>query len=509
MRDQAEVARRLESIVGDSLVDYFTVYLPVQLLVVDIIGLERRSVPAPTEFCLRAIDVGLGNRSEICGFLGLDAEYGARLLEDLCDNEYIAKDAFGRYQLMRRGKELLKQEGEASPSDRRMQVLWDPIQGAILDRTLVYTKHRIDPDGIVAPISNAFAQPSTSALEVSELNKLRNANAGGAETAPVKFEILRVTGIQKSFGRYRPCLALVFTNPEGDLTLRVASNGSIDEDLTAACARIGLPKLIGIDRKISLRPGVQSVEKRQQNLQCSDLGSKNVLQLVRQRSVLRLKLQGFAKRLAEEYVESLETKMLECRKEFDDVEAQLIRLPVVPVRCHEVDYYLIEALKNAKSTITITSTNPSSMKIDGEILGYLRSCLSSKVRVTLYISDRIGNNDTTLAAFEKLSHIGSLTVQFLQNEQRSVFEIDWDGKHLLFCNEPPLGIRRRPISPREFAGYFVSDEQAVSTYRTSFLSFSAEDFLVRLRPMQANVAGKPRQHPRPRGGKPVKRASTA
>ena len=488
MREHADIARRLESIVGDTLVDYFTVYLPVQLLLVDIIGLERRTVPAPTEFCLRSIEAGLCEGDEVLGFLGLDGDYGDRLLRSMCDGDYIGKDGFGKYHLMRRGKELLKQGCEASPADRRMQVLWDPIQREILDRTLVYTKQRTDPDGIIAPIPNAFAQPLPDDLEVTEINKIRNGYSGGAESGGATFDVLRVTGVQKSFGRYRPCLALVFSNAEGDLTLRLAINGSIDDDLTSICAKIGLPKLIGVDRKIGLRPGVQASKKRQQDLKCGDGGSKNIAQLVKRRCMLRFKLQSFEKRLGEEHVEAIEVKKSECQKELDDVNSQLERLPVIQARCHEVDHYLVEALKNANSTITITTTNPSAIKIDGEILGYLRSSLSRGIKVTLYISDRLGGNDPTLAALDKLTNYGSLSVHFLQNEQRSVFEIEWDGKHLLFSNEPPLGNRRRPVCPREFSGYFVSDAQAVSRYRDSFLTFRSDDFLVRLRPASGNNA---------------------
>jgi len=506
MRDHADIARRLESLVGDTQVDYFTVYLPVQLLMVDIIGLERRPVPAPTEFCLRSIEAGLCEGSDILGFLGLDTDYGDRLLAGMCDGDYIGKDGFGKYQLMRRGKELLKLGGEVSPADRRMQVLWDPIQRVILDRTLVYTKQRTDPDGIIAPIPNAFAQPSPDDLEVGEINKLRGGNVGGAESGSPTFDVLRVTSVQKSFGRYRPCLALVFSNTDGDLTLRLAINGSIDNELTSICAKIGLSKLIGVDRKIGVRPGVQAVKKRYQGLKCGDSASKNVAQLVKLRSMLRFKLQTFEKRLSEEHVESIETKKTECQKELADVNSQLEHLPVIPVRCHEVDYYLLEALKGANSTITITTTNPSALKVDGEILGYLRSSLSKGVSVTLCISDRFGGNDSTLAQLDKLSKYGTLSVHFLQNEHRSVFEIEWDGKYLFFSNEPPLGSRRRPVYPREFAGYFVSDEQAVSRYREGFLNFRPDDFLVRLQPAVGNNAAMQKQRRRGRVGESVRRA---
>ncbi|MFM0405015.1 hypothetical protein [Paraburkholderia aspalathi] len=488
MRDQAESARRLESLAGDTLVDYFTLYLPVQLLIVDIIGLERRAVPAPTEFCIRAVEAGLVEDRDIYGILGLDASYCERLLSGLCDGDYLGKDAFGRYQVMRRGKELLRQGGEASPSDRRMYVLWDPVQKNVLDRMLVYTRQRTDPDGIIAPIPNAFAQPAADELEIGDINKLRTTNIVAVDTDAPSFEILRTTGIHKSFGRYRQCLALIFTNSDDELTFRLAINGSIDNDLTAACAKIGLPTLIGIDRTMATRPGVQAIRKRHRELLCGDGGGKNVAQLVKRRSVLLFNLRAIEARLAEESVASLEAKKAGFELELNEVMSELERLPVVPVRCHEIDYYLIQALESAQASITITTTNPSAARVDGEILGRLRSCLARGVQIALCISDRFGDNDATLATLDKLSQTGSLTVNFLQNEMRSVFEIEWDGKHLVFSNEPPLGHRRRPIVPREFSGYFVSDEQAIGRYRKSFLNFEPKDFLVRIRPTIANVA---------------------
>ena len=66
-------------------------------------------------------------------------------------------------------------------------------------------------------------------------------------TAP-GFEVLRVTGIHKSLGRFRPSLALVYRAWSEELSLRLAVNGSIDNELTTACAQVGLAKLIGVER---------------------------------------------------------------------------------------------------------------------------------------------------------------------------------------------------------------------------------------------------------------------
>jgi len=482
MRDQSESVRRFDAVEGQLLVDFFTVHLPVQLLAADIIGLDRRPVPAPTEFCLRAVEAGLLLDSDICAFLGLDLAYGEGLLRSLCDGEYIGKDAFGNYLLLRRGKESLRQGGEASPSDRRMYLLWDPIQKALLDRTLVYTKQRADPAGVIAPISNAFARPGLDELDVVEINKLRTNNGARTDTEAAGFEVLRVTGIHKSFGRFRQSLALVFKAPDGDLTFRLAVNGAIDNDLTAACTMVGLPKLIGVERGMANKAGAQAIRKRYRDLVCGGEEGQNVAALVQRRSVLLFNLSAVDSRLADERVDTLLEKKALYEIELGKVSQELDSLPVVPVRCHEIEYYLAQALEKAEVSISITTTNPSQSKIDGEVLGRLRSCLARRVQVTIYISDRIGENDPTLAALDKLSRETSLSVHFLHNDVRSVFEIEWDGKHLLVSNEPPLGHRRRPVSPREFAGFYISETQAVGRYRDSYLKFESKDFLARLRP---------------------------
>jgi hypothetical protein len=481
MSELAQTAGRFDSNDDIALIDYFPVHLPVQLLTVDVVGIERRSIPAITEFCLKAIDAGLQDTPSIGGFLGVDPEYLAKLLTSLLRNEHVNRDAFGRFVLQRRGKELLRQGSEDLPSDRRMQILWDPVQKIVLDRTLVYTKQRADRAGILAPMPGAFARPDVSVLNAAEINKVRLGNATLLPSEGGSFEVLRVTSIYKSLGRYRNALGLVQKSTDGELSLRLVVGGSIDNDLTAAYAQAGLAKLIGVRANVANKPGVQAVRKRQNELVCGESKNSNVGKLVQRRSVLLLNLSAVDARLAEEHVDALIEKQRNYNDELGRISDQLSRLPVMPIRCYEPEYYAKLALRSAMSSITITTTNPSSAKTDGEILGCIRSCLNRGVDVRIYISDRLGENDPTLASLDRLSRENNLNVRFLQNDMRSVFEIEWDKKGLLVSNEPVLGERRRPISPREFTGFYVSDPEAIEQYCTKHLTFQSDDFLVRIK----------------------------
>lgn len=480
-----EIARRFDKFDGQTLIDYFPIHLPAQLLTIDVVGMDRRPIPALTEFCLRAINAGLSDAKQITGFLGVEFEYGSRLLKDLVDAEFIGVDPFAQYVLLRKAKEILQLGRDERPTDRRIQVLWDPIQERLLDRTLVYTRNRADRAGIIPPIPNAFARPAPSQLDLPAMNRMRGgANGIGDQDRP-SFEILRVTSIQKSYGRYRNSVGLVYKEGDGQLAFRLVVDGAIDNELTDAAARAGFLDLVGIKGNITTKPGVQAVKKRQRELVCGDQEKPNIAKLVQRRSVLLLNLGAISARLAEEPepIDSLIRKKSNYEEELARVTKDLDSLPVVPVRCHEVEYYLLEALERAKTSLLITTTNPGNTKVDGEILQAFRACLARGVNIKILISDRLGDNNATLATLDRLNSSRRLSVEFLQNAERSVFEISWDSSSLLVSNEPPLGDRRLPITPREFAGFYVTDAAAVKRYTDDHLNFQKSDFLTRLRPI--------------------------
>jgi hypothetical protein len=479
-----ELARRFDKFEGQTLIDYFQIHLPVQLLTIDVVGMDRRPIPALTEFCLKAINADLSESAGITGFLGVEYEYGSRLLKGLVEAEFIGINPFGQYVLLRKAKEILQLGRDERPTDRRIQVLWDPIQQRLLNRTLIYTKNRADPAGIIPPIPNAFTKPEPKELDLLAMNKIRGEANGSGEHDRPSFEILRVTSIQKSYGRYRNSVGLVYKESDGQLVFRLAVDGAIDNELTDAVARAGLIDIIGVKGNIATKPGVQAVKKRQRELICGNQEKINVAKLVQRRSVLLLNLGAIDARLAEESepIDSLVKKRNSYDEELAQVTKDINSLPVVPARCHEVEYYLLEALGRAKNSLLITTTNPSNSKVDGEILQHLRACLERGVNIKILISDRLGDSNTTLAAFDRINASKRLSVEFLQNTERSVFEIKWDLSHLFVSNEPPLGDRRFPILPREFCGFYVTDTGAVKRYSDDHLAFQDSDFLKRLKP---------------------------
>jgi hypothetical protein len=491
-----EIAQRFDSYENQSLVDFFGVHIPCQILLVDTVGVERRRTPAMTEFILKSINAGLTNIKDVAGLLGLQLEFCTSLFHELQLGEYIGIDGFGTYSVWKRGKELLANGSEDSPIDRRLNIVWDPLCRKFLGRVPMYTKRRADSDGVIIPLAGAFAPPDLNEVGAPALRESQLSVAGGRGERASSFEVLRVTKIEKSIARYREALALVYKTDKGDVSLMMVTNGNIDAELTTACAQASIAKLIGVDGVFSSRHGGAGVRKRFSEIAKSQKNNVSLESLVRRRSLLRFKASALRVRLLETEQPELLARKEAAELDLTAVDGQLKNFPILPVRCHEVTNYVMSALQSARKSVLITTTMPTEVKLDFAMAGAFAECLSRGVQIDLYIADRPNTDGgAVLSRLDKLSRSGSFNVFFLASEARSVFEISFDEEDLCFFNEPPLGARRGPILPREFNGYSVRDHDLVSKYKTEYLTFGPGDLISRLRiPVKQASKTKPSQN---------------
>ena len=481
MNSNNQIAQRLESYDSQSLVDFFTIHLPCQILIVDTVGIKRRNMSATTEFILKSISVGLTSSEDISGLLGLRLDHCNNLLAELTEGEYIGKDTFGGYGIWRRGKELLLMEGESAPNDRRISMVWDPLCKRFLGRVTMYTRKKAGRDGIFVPLAGAFGTPDLLEIGATALKEAQTNVSGGHGGRPSDYNVLRVTTIQKSLGRYREAVALVYKTERGDFSLRIATDGNIDKELTSACAQASVAKLVGVDKSFASKQGALAVRKRYKDLSISAHGSSSLESVVQRRSVLRFKITALDLSLSESDSDDLRNKRNSAHEELCLLNAKLELVPVVPVRCYEIRDYTLSTLKNAQHHVVITTTTPTEDKFDNEMFVALQKCLDRKVDIRIYIADRPSEDSNTLARLDKLSQSSFLNVYFLSNEKRPVFEIECDSSTLCFSNEPSLGHRFAPIMPREFVGYFLSDIALVKSYCENHLNFDAKDVASRIR----------------------------
>jgi hypothetical protein len=485
-----EIAQRLDSFDNESLVDFFPVHIPCQVLVVDTVGVERRATPAMTHFILRAVSVGLDSINAVAGMLGIDEEHCQVLMRDLELGEYIGAGPDGAYKIWRRGNEILNAEGENSPIDRRSQIVWDPICKKFLGRVPMYTRHRAGKDGVFVPLPGAFAIPELTLIGPAALKEIQLSATGGRGGRTTTYEVLRVTTIQKSIARYREAVALVYKGEKGEYILRMATSGNFDEELTAACAQAGVAKLVGVDKMFASRHGCLAVRKRYADIAKEKVSNTTVETLVKRRSVLRFKVDLLNARILENEREDLLTKRIEATLEIEGIDAQLKMITVIPVRCHEIRGYLLDAFRSAKRNILITTTMPVLEQFDFEVSEAVKACISRGVIIEMCIADRPTSDDGMLAKLDKLSQSNLLKVNFLA-EPRTVFEIVKDSLTVAFSNGSPLGARQGPIPSREFVGFFISTVSLTERYIQRNLNFGKDDFVSRIRPTIRDTGAKP------------------
>jgi len=493
MRQFDELAQLYDNYEGQTLVDFFPLYLPCHIVFLDAVTIEHRTLPAISEFALRAIFTKITNVEEIAGLLGLSRSYACTVLTGLESDEFIGQDAFGRYKLQRRAFELLAAGEDLVPVDRRLTIAWDPIAKRVLPRTPMYTPGRIAEGAVVAPVAGGYSQVTLSDIDLKSLKESRAADRESAGYEEAKFDVIRLTQIHKILMRLRETLGLVYRSAQGEVLLRIVVDGRVDDELSAICAQKSLPKNIGVDKASMQRTGVAAVKKRYGSLNGGEAGNGVSLeQLTKARALLRFKIDGLNRRLAEGPNPSVLEKQENALLELEVLASKLEKLPVVPLRCYEVRRFLLDALASAKTTLTISTSMPAESQVDAVLLQAIKAALNRGVRVHLLIAGRMETKNGAMARLNRLSERDGLEVDFLATVARPVFEVVWDSSCLLFANESPLGLRPTPPMPRDFAGYLVSDSRMVGEYVRSHLTFGKEDFVKRVSPLRIQERAKPK-----------------
>jgi hypothetical protein len=99
------------SAIAPAAVPYFLVRLTA-------ICVERRDLGVVREFALRAIAIGLEDRSDLAGFIGIDQKEVNLELDSMQSELFIGRLASGRYHLLEKGKLAISKSGLPHVSER-------------------------------------------------------------------------------------------------------------------------------------------------------------------------------------------------------------------------------------------------------------------------------------------------------------------------------------------------------------------------------------------------------
>jgi hypothetical protein len=468
-----------------ALADYFVAVLPCQLLLLDALTIERRRLPTPTEFVLKAIHTGVGVVEDIAGLLGMTSNYADKLVTGLRDDGFLLCDEIGRLQLTKKGINVLEADGERRPIDKTVPFLWDPVlQGPIQHRPILLTQKAAELLGPVWKMPNIFRQPSLVDLAKADCERFANAQQEGTD-ARESNEIIKFLSVKRCLYRYRPVLVLVYEKEGAAPIFKVAIDGQIDDELSTSLAQRDGGKYIGIDAAFSRKAGALAVKERSRQLKLSgnDKDGIELAEIMRRKSTLLFSSAVLQERIAEEATDSLKQKLAERVEELRDVERLLSKAQIIPLMQFEVGLALESALDCAEDLL-ITTTLPNVTKMTAQLQVKFENFLANGGKAWIYIAGRPNDGAMKdgeariLGFFNKLQEsYKALSVHFLRKVQRPVFEIR-SGRRMTFSNEPPLGRRVGEFSPRAFRGYELSHPTSVDSYSAAHLNFDRDDLLM-------------------------------
>lgn len=467
MIDFDAVAEQHQTMDGMPLIDYLPIGLPIYLLSLDSLVAEKRNLMPVEEFILKAILAGVRSTADVVGLLGLGAEYGAKVVSSLSDDEYLSE--MPHLALRPKGVAVLSEAGESRIDEKVVSLAWNLLTQAVVKTRLT----TLEPGQALAherivrltPPSTRLPNLVDLPLEQPPGNQLRDGE-----------QVIRYLSVLRRTLRYVPAVLLLYARGKGGEPLvRVAIDGVIDNPSSDAIAKHELLPRLGVDSLFNRRSGAVAVDQRIKPLGILP-GNGSLADLLRIKSTLQLGISALERQDSVAAAAKLDKK----RTELATVLQQLEQIPVRSLLPFEAPQLVDYALQKAKREILITTTLPVASRLTPMRLLFLEQALKRGVRVRILISDRPAEDEWPESPgilLRKLNdmatHYATLDVSFLKDTDRVVFEVRTDDATLGVSNEPPLGLRSREPLARAFSGYQLSGSKSVLAYANNHLSAQA------------------------------------
>ncbi|MES2530744.1 MAG: hypothetical protein V4636_06895, partial [Pseudomonadota bacterium] len=199
------VAEQHQKMDGMPLIDYFPVGLPIYLLTLESLVAEKRNLMPVEEFILKAVQSRVRSIADVVGMLGLGANYGAKMIKALMDDEYLAQTP--HLTLRPKGVAVLSEAGERQIYEKTLSVAWNPITQGV-----VKTRLTLEPGHVLALGRTVrLAPPSTRLPVLMDLpldplpgNQLRDGE-----------HVIRYLSVLRRTLRYIPAVLLLYARGKG------------------------------------------------------------------------------------------------------------------------------------------------------------------------------------------------------------------------------------------------------------------------------------------------------
>lgn len=205
---------------GYTLATFKPAALPVYLLTVRVLVLEKKPLSPIEEACLRAIDAGLSNAADIGKFLGLPANVLTVILAGLNSRECInytrvAAERTAKITLTVKGRLSLREAVAVVPQERVVQLIFDPyLKRVLFITTAALSKPRDvkDQGWLELPLCGA-KRPEADDIPLVELDKvIARMRTRDEETR----ELLAIRRVERREMHFLPCILLFYRSNQGD-----------------------------------------------------------------------------------------------------------------------------------------------------------------------------------------------------------------------------------------------------------------------------------------------------
>ena len=448
------------------LIDYLPIGLPIYLLSVDGLVAEKRNLLPVEEFILKAVQAGVRASADVVGILGLGGVYGAKVVESLSDDEYLAQTP--HLALRPKGAAVLSEAGERQIYEKALSLAWNPLtQCVVKTRLTLEPGHALALERMVRLAPPSTRLPALKDLPLEQLpgNQLRDGE-----------QVIRYLSVLRRTLRYIPAVLLLYARVKGAEPLaRVAIDGVIDHPSSDAIAKHDMLPRLGLDSLFNRRSGAVAVDQRIKPLNILP-GNGSLADLLTLKSTLHLGIAGLERQDSAAAAAKLDAKKVELAT----VQQHLEQIPVRSLLPFEVPQLVDYAFQKAKREVLITTTMPVEARLTPLRLLLLDQALKRGVKVRILISDRPAEDEWMRSPgllLRKLNDMATihanLDVSFLKDTDRVVFEVRTDNATLGVSNEPPLGLRSREPLARAFSGYQLSGAKPVLAYVNNHLTAQA------------------------------------
>lgn len=205
---------------GYSLATFKQAALPVYLLTVRVLVLEKKPLSPIEEGCLRAVEAGLSSPAEIGSFLGLGGKVLTGVLAGLNARECInyskaIGDREAKVTLTAKGQSSLAEAVSVVPQERVVQLIFDPyLKKVLFIPTAALSKPREAKDNgwFELPLCGA-KRPEVEDVPLQDLDKVIAKSRSREEESR---ELLALRRVERREMHFLPCLLLFYKANQGD-----------------------------------------------------------------------------------------------------------------------------------------------------------------------------------------------------------------------------------------------------------------------------------------------------